>query len=144
MNKICLIGRITADAELRYTGSNTAYTRFTVAVNRNYKNENGEYDADFISCVAWRERAELINKHFSKGSQIGIEGHIQTGSYDKEDGTKGYLTDVIVDGITFLGGKKGDERPVPEEEPYTKVESETDPFEELDKEVKLSDFDLPF
>lgn len=144
MNKVCLIGRLTADAKISFTGSNTAYTRFTVAVNRNYKNEEGEYDADFISCVAWRERAELINKHFSKGSQIGIEGHIQTGSYDKDDGTKGYLTDIIVDSITFVGGKKGEGRPAPEEEPYTKEETTTDPFEDFGSEVVLSDDDLPF
>ena len=74
--------------------------------------------------------------HFSKGSQIGIEGHIQTGSYDKEDGTKGYLTDVIVDGITFVGGKKGDSRPAPEEEP--------DAYEEFAKEIEIDDDSLPF
>ena len=136
MNKVCLIGRLTADAKMSYTGSKTPYTRFTLAVSRNYKNEEGEYGADFISCVAWRERAELVTKHFGKGSQVGIEGHIQTGSYDKEDGTKGYLTDIIVDSITFVGGKKGDNRPAPEEEP--------DAFEEFANEIVIDDDSLPF
>jgi len=109
LNKVCLVGRITKDIELRANDKDISYTRFTLAVNRKHKNANGEYEADFISCVAWRERAELINKHFGKGSQIGIEGHIQTGSYDKEDGSKVYLTDVIVDSISFIGTKKNEE-----------------------------------
>jgi single-strand DNA-binding protein len=138
MNKVCLMGRITADVELRVTGNDTTYARFTLAVNRKYQNENGERDADFISCVAWRERAELIAKYFSKGSQIGIEGHIQTGSYDKEDGTKGYMTDVIVDSVDFVGSKKTDDRPAPEEEPIE------DSFEGIGTEVLTEDDDLPF
>lgn len=113
MNKVCLVGRLTKDVELRVNDNNISYARFTLAVNRKHKNANGEYEADFISCVAWRERAELLSKHFGKGSQIGIEGHIQTGSYDKEDGSKVYLTDVIVDSISFIGTKKNDEQPAP-------------------------------
>lgn len=144
MNKVCLIGRLTADAEIKNTGSGIAYTKFTVAVNRNHKNEDGGYDADFISCVAWRERAELISKYFSKGSLIGIEGHIQTGTYDKEDGSKVYTTDVIVDGVTFVGGKKEESKPAPAEETYTKVETEADPFEDFGSQIQLSDDDLPF
>lgn len=110
MNKVCLIGRITANLELRYTNSNTAYTRFNLAVNRNFKDENGERQADFISCVAWRKRAEMLCKHLHKGSLIAVEGRIQTGSYEDRDGNKRYMTDIIVEKITFLESKK-DSRP---------------------------------
>ena len=129
MNKVCIVGRITKDIELRANDKDISYTRFTVAVNRKHKNANGEYEADFISCVAWRERAELINKHFGKGSQIGIEGHIQTGSYDKEDGSKAYLTDVIVDSISFIGSRKNEEAPAPSyEEDVTAFNDSDLPF----------------
>lgn len=114
MNRVCLTGRITADLELRYNTSNTAFTRFNLAVNRNFTNENGERQADFISCVAWRERAETICKYLKKGSLIGVEGRIQTGSYEDKDGNKRYMTDVIVENITFLESKK-DSRPAPED-----------------------------
>lgn len=142
MNKVCLIGRLTADIEVK-NSNEISWTRFTLAVNRKYQNEKGEYDADFISCVAWRERAELIAKHFGKGSQIGIEGHIQTGSYDKEDGSKGYLTDVIVDSISFVGSKKTDDRPAPE---YNgAVEDSFDKnLSKEDVQTLVNDEDLPF
>ena len=81
INKAVLVGRLTKDPELRYTSSNIAYTRFTVAVNRTYSEPNGERKADFISCVAWRNQAENTAKYVKKGSLVGIEGRIQTGSY---------------------------------------------------------------
>ena len=79
MNRVDLIGRFTANPELRYTTSNKAYTRFSIAVNRNKKDENGNREADFISCVAWEGTAETICKYFEKGNRIGISGRIQTG-----------------------------------------------------------------
>ena len=145
MNKICLIGRITADPELKKTGE-INYTRFTLAVNRKFTKKDGTRDADFISCVAWRKTAEIICNNLGKGSQIGIEGRLQTGSYDKEDGSKGYLTDVIVEEITFTEKKKED-RPAPE---YTGPNeqdgqaSEKDPFAEFGDSIEISDEDLPF
>lgn len=138
MNKVELIGRITADPELRYTQSEKAYTRFTIAVNRGFKNESGESDADFISCVAWEKRAEIICKYVHKGNRIGIVGRIQTGSYEKEDGTRGYLTDVIVGELEFLENKNKDERPAPE---YPEAD---DPFSDFGDSVTVTDDDLPF
>lgn len=150
MNKVDLIGRLTADPELRYNSNNVAYSRFTLAVNRSFLNANGEREADFISCVAWRKTAELINKHFKKGSEVGLSGRIQTGSYEKENGDKAYTTDIIIEEITFIGSKK-DSRPAPE---YTGPVDETAneeatsdenlSYENLDKEVRLEDSDLPF
>ena len=143
MNKVILIGRTTADPELRYTQSEKAFTRFTLAVNRDYKKENGETDADFISIVAWDQLAETVHKYVKKGHKICVEGRIQTGSYDKEDGSKGYLTDVIMSHLDFLEKKSQDDRPAPE---YTEPEKEEadDPFKDFGDTVQLTDNDLPF
>lgn len=141
MNKVCLIGRLTVSPELRYNKNNIAYTRLTLAVNRNFTNENGEREADFISCVAWEKSAELICNYFNKGSQIGIEGRIQTGSYKTEDGSKRYTTDVIISNITFLD-KKTTERPEPEYTRYSEDESlndESDPFADFGDSVSIDD-----
>lgn len=143
MNKVILIGRLTADPELRYSSSNRAYTRFTLAVNRDYKKENGETEADFISIVAWEQLAETVHKYIKKGHRICVEGRIQTGSYDKDDGTKGYLTDVIMNHIDFLEKKSTDDRPAPEYTEETSNETE-DPFKDFGDTVQLTDDDLPF
>lgn len=143
MNKVILIGRLTADPELRYSSSNRAYTRFTLAVNRDYKKENGETEADFISIVAWEQLAETVHKYVKKGHRICVEGRIQTGSYDKDDGTKGYLTDVIMNHIDFLEKKPTDDRPAPEYTEETSNETE-DPFKDFGDTVQLTDDDLPF
>lgn len=141
MNKVNLIGRLTYDTELRYNKDNIPYVRFTLAINRNYTNQNGERDADFISCIAWRKTAELINQYFNKGSEIGVSGRIQTGSFDKEDGTKVYTTDVVADEITFIGKKK-DSRPEPE---YTgAMPQNNEPINNVSDEIVITDDDLPF
>ena len=99
MNKVVLVGRLTKDPELRYAaGSGIPTSRFTVAVNRQGKKD----EADFINCVAFNKPAELIAQYFVKGRQIAIAGHIQTGSYLKDDGTKVYTTDVIVETFDFI------------------------------------------
>lgn len=107
MNKSILIGRLTADPELRQTQSGVASCRFTIAVNRKFKNENGEYEADFISCVAWRQTAEFVSKYFSKGKMIAVEGSLRTGSYQDKNypDVKHYTTDVYVDNVEFCGDK---------------------------------------
>lgn len=108
MNNVVLMGRLTADPELRQTQSGISTCRFTIAVNRKVKNENGEYDADFISCVAWRQTAEFVSRYFSKGSMICISGSLRTGSYtdrNHSDVTH-YKTDVFVDSVEFTGEKK--------------------------------------
>ena len=106
MNNVTLIGRLTKDIELKFaTISGKAIAKFTLAVNRDYKNQEGKYDADFINCLAFDKRAETIAKYVSKGQQLAIRGKIQTGSYDAQDGTKRYTTDVIVEGFDFIGGQ---------------------------------------
>jgi len=107
MNKAILMGRMVRDPELKTGGANNkAYTRFTLAVQRNYKNASGNYDADFISCAAFGKSAENICKYFGKGNRIIVIGQIRTGSYDK-DGHKVYTTDVYVENFDFVDSKNG-------------------------------------
>lgn len=105
MNKVELIGRLTKTPELKTTASGIDYCNFTVAVNRRFKNANGDYEADFINCVAWRQQADFICKYFNKGDMIGLVGSIQTRNYDKDDGTKVYVTEVVVEEVHFCGSK---------------------------------------
>ena len=102
MNKVVLVGRLTKDPELRYTQSNIAAATFTLAVNRNYKNANGGYDADFIPVVVWRGLAEMLSKRLKKGSRVCISGRIQTSSYDGNDGQKRYVTEVLAEDATII------------------------------------------
>ena len=104
MNSTCLVGRLVRDPELKRTQSNISYVRFTLAVNRSFKDESGETQADFISCIAWRAQAENLARFMKQGSQIGLVGRIQTGSYESDKGTI-YTTDVVADNIQFLESK---------------------------------------
>ncbi|RUL56482.1 single-stranded DNA-binding protein [Lysinibacillus antri] len=101
INRVVLVGRLTKDPELRYTPSGVPMTRFTVAVNRPFKNE-GQNEADFIGCIAWRKQAENLANFQKKGNLIGVEGRIQTGSFEGQDGKRIFTTDVIADSIQFL------------------------------------------
>lgn len=102
INNVTLIGRLTRDAELRYTPSNIATAQFNVACNRNFKNANGEYDADFINCVMWREQAERFCNWTKKGMLVGITGRIQTRSYEGNDGKRVYVTKVVAENFQVL------------------------------------------
>lgn len=102
MNSTCLVGRLTKDVELRYTPSNVAVATFTLAVNRTFKNENGEREADFINCVMWRQQAENLANWAKKGALIGITGRIQTRSYDNQQGQRVYVTEVVAEQFQLL------------------------------------------
>lgn len=102
MNRAMLIGRITTKPELKYTGSNIPFTRFSLAVNRTFANAQGQREADFINIIVWRKQAENVCNFLDKGSQVAVEGRIQTGSYDAQDGTKRYTTDIVADSVQFL------------------------------------------
>ena len=137
MNKVIIIGRFTRDPEIKYTtGENaTATARFSLAVNRRFKNKEGNYDADFINCVAFGKTAEFIEKYFTKGMAIGITGRIQTGSYTNKEGQKVYTTDVVVEETEFVESKnKGTSDNVPN----NNTNSNSD-FEET-----ASDDEMPF
>lgn len=136
MNKVCLIGRFTAKPELRYTNSNVPFSNFVLAVNRNFNNQDGIREADFINCVAWRKTAEIITKYLTKGSQIGIDGRIQTGSYEDSEGNKRQKVEVIVDEITFLGKMEETENKK-DETKITPDELSKDPFEDFGDSVSI-------
>lgn len=106
MNKIILVGRMTKDIEIRYTQNQKEVGSFDLAVNRNYKGSNGEYDTDFFKCIAWGNLAKTIKTYTSRGSQIGIEGRVENRTYQANDGTNRYVTEVVVEGMQLLDSKK--------------------------------------
>ena len=106
INRVVLVGRLTRDPELRTTGSGISVATFTLAVDRQYTNAQGERGADFISCVIWRKSAENFCNFTSKGSLVGIDGRIQTRSYDNKDGQRVYVTEVVVDNFALLESRK--------------------------------------
>ena len=147
MNRVVLVGRLTKDPELRTTSSGISQTRFTLAVNRRGTGQDGQREADFISCVAWRGTAEAIAKYLKKGRELAVEGRIQTGSYDAQDGTKRYSTDVVVDNFTFIGSGSGANTNDIDNGPSNDIATtdiSEDPFKDFGDEVALSDDDLPF
>lgn len=103
MNSVNLIGRFTRDPELRSTEKGTSVCSFSLAVQRSFKNNEGEYEADFINCVAWKNSAEFISKYFKKGQQIGVQGELQTRKWSDDEGKTRYATEVIVRNTTFVG-----------------------------------------
>lgn len=102
LNNISLVGRLTKDVDLRYTPSNVAVATFTLAVNRTFKNENGDREADFINCVMWRQQAEILANWAKKGALIGVTGRIQTRSYDNQQGQRVYVTEVVAEQFQLL------------------------------------------
>ena len=105
LNNVSLVGRLTKDVDLRYTPSNVAVATFTLAVNRTFKNENGEREADFINCVMWRQQAENLANWAKKSALIGITGRIQTRSYDNQQGQRVYVTEVVAEQFQLLESK---------------------------------------
>ena len=108
LNKIILMGRLTRDPELRRTGSGTAVTSFSIAVDRDFKSQNGEKETDFIDVVAWRTTAEFVSKHFSKGRMAVVEGRLQIRDWTDKDGTKRRTAEVIADNVYFADSKRDD------------------------------------
>ena len=158
MNKVVLIGRLTRDPELRYTGSNIPVATFSLAVNRNFSNQNGEREADFINIVVWRKQAENVKNYLTQGSQVAIDGRIQTRSYDDQQGQKRYITEVIADNVEFLGSRNSSgntnessnmqSEPTPYDfgnkpEP-TGTDVESNPFADFGASIEISDDELPF
>lgn len=127
MNKVCLVGRLTAKPVIKYTNSNRAVTRFNVAINRQ-KNEG----ADFINCVAWGKTAENIANYLDKGSMVSVEGRIQTGSYTNKKGRKIYTTDIIAENVQFLSSKKNVQA-------STQAEEQEDVFSQFGEQVEITD-----
>lgn len=133
INHVVVVGRLTKKPELKFTATGTKYTQFIVAVQRNFKNKSGEYEADFINCLMWRTAAENFVKFTEKGSLVGIEGRIQTRSYDK-DGKPVYITEVLADGFSLLETQK-----------VVEARSNQPVFNSNEAEpIEFSEDDLPF
>ena len=171
INNVVLVGRLTKDVDLRYTSGGAAVASFTLAVNRQFTNQSGEREADFINCVAWRKTAETLANISKKGSLIGIEGRIQTRNYENQQGQRVYVTEVVTNNFSMLEPKNvTDQRRAQDNEapstsnsnqqnPYNqgnKSQSNkapnknyqdfgnADPFEKSGQPIDISDDDLPF
>ena len=167
MNRVVLVGRLTKDPELRYTPNGVAVASFTLAVNRTFANQQGEREADFINCVVWRKAAENVANFLKKGSLAGVDGRVQTRSYDGQDGKRVYVTEILAESVQFLeprNSSKGEnanygaprEQDFPfgnnnnqnqqqnnrNNQGYTRVDN--DPFANDGSQIDISDDDLPF
>lgn len=131
MNKVMLIGNLTRDPEINTTNSGVAVCRFAIAVTRRFANSEGERDADFINIVVWRNLAETCHKYLKKGSKCAVVGRIQTSSYDAQDGTKRYTTDVVADEVEFLNSRNGETSDAPSVK-ITSGTAELEPIEDDD------------
>lgn len=169
INRTVLVGRLTRDPELRYTGSGAAVVSFTVAVNRQFTNSQGEREADFINCVMWRKAAENFANFTRKGSLVGIDGRIQTRNYENQQGQRVFVTEVVADNFSLLESRSESERrqsseihndsqgsmpSQPSSNPFDAGQSDSgaqqpnnnpnDPFANGGQSIDISDDDLPF
>lgn len=163
MNKVILTGRLTRDPESRMSQSNMEVSRFSLACQSDFVNKDGQRDTEFINCVAFGRLANTINRFCKKGTMIGAQGRIRNGSYDAQDGTKRYTTDVVVDQMEFLSSRNNNSENSsyennsyssnnvssysPEENAMDNIETTDlteDPYKNFGEEVTLSSDDLPF
>ncbi|MHB9773750.1 single-stranded DNA-binding protein [Lacticaseibacillus rhamnosus] len=160
LNSVSLTGRLTRDVDLRYTQSGTAAGSFTLAVDRKFKSKNGERETDFVNCQIWRKPAENFANFTKKGSLVGVEGRIQTRTYDNAQGQKVFVTEVIVDNFALLESRQASQNSPKSQQtanasaaattnasqttPNTSRANTTDPFANNGKPLDISDDDLPF
>lgn len=143
LNNVVLVGRMTRDAELRYTPSNVAVATFTLAVNRAFKNENGDREADFINCVMWRQQAENLANWAKKGALIGITGRIQTRSYDNQQGQRVYVTEVVAEQFQLLESRNSQGQQNNQGQ-RAETQQQAPDFSRNTNPLDISDDDLPF
>jgi single-strand DNA-binding protein len=170
LNRVVLVGRLTKDPELRYTPSGVAVATFTLAVNRTFANQQGEREADFLNCVIWRKQAENVANFLKKGSLAGVDGRVQSRSYEDQTGKRVYVTEVVAESVQFLepksasgggnnnynnnnqnnfGGNSGNQNPFGSDQNQGqrnqgRTSFDDDPFANDGKPIDISDDDLPF
>lgn len=144
LNSVALTGRLTRDVELRYTQSGTAVGSFTIAVDRQFRSANGERETDFINCAIWSKSAENLAKFTHKGSLIGVEGHIQTRTYDNAQGNKVYVTEVIDENFALLESRQASQDNQQRAANNPAAGSQDNGFANNGQPVDVSDDDLPF
>ncbi|GAB6454193.1 single-stranded DNA-binding protein [Bacillus luti] len=164
MNRVILVGRLTKDPDLRYTPNGVPVATFTIAVNRNFANQQGEREADFLNCVIWRKQAENVANYLKKGSLAGVDGRLQTRNYEGQDGKRVYVTEVLAESVQFLEPKRDgnsnytqQERQQPSGQGFSQGglgsgqsgspfgnSNNDDPFSNVGQPIDISDDDLPF
>lgn len=158
MNRVVLVGRLTRDPDLRYTPTGVAVANFTLAINRPFTNQDGNREADFINCVVWRRPAENLANYMKKGNQVGVDGRLQSRSYEGQDGKTVYVTEVVADSVQFLeskGASQGqDTSGFQQNQGYSQNQNrqqsqqsspnQGNPFSNAGEPIDISDDDLPF
>ncbi|EPE8671737.1 single-stranded DNA-binding protein [Staphylococcus pseudintermedius] len=139
INRVVLVGRLTKDPEFRTTQSGVEVATFTLAVNRNYKNKNGEQQADFINCIVFRKQAENVNNYLNKGNLAGVDGRLQSRSYENQEGRRIFVTEVICDSVQFLETKNNNQSQQQGQAP-----ARDNPFANANGPIDIDDEDLPF
>ncbi|MFA9459094.1 single-stranded DNA-binding protein [Halalkalibacter sp. AB-rgal2] len=140
LNRVVLVGRLTRDPELRYTPTGVAVANFTLAVNRTFSNRQGEREADFIHCVAWKKSAENVANYLKKGHLAGVDGRIQTQSYENNEGRRVFITEVVAESVQFMETRRSEGS---QSSSYGGQASE-DPFANGSPPIDISSDDLPF
>ncbi len=162
LNRVVLVGRLTRDPDLRYTPNGVAVANFNIACNRPFRNQQGEQEADFINCVVWRKAAESLANYMKKGSMIGVDGRVQTRSYEGQDGKMVYVTEVVAESVQFLesrGGSGGQQQQYGSQGGYNQqnqyqqqqpqhqqpqTQQSNNPFQNDGEQIDIADDDLPF
>lgn len=143
INRVVLVGRLTKDPEHRQTQSGVSTATFTLAVNRTFKNKNGEREADFINVVVFRQQAENVSKYLSKGSLAGVDGRIQSRSYENKEGQRVFVTEVVADSVQFLEKKNNNQQNSQPQQQLGQAPAGNNPFAN-DNNASIDDDDLPF
>ncbi len=152
LNRVVLVGRLTRDPELNYTGNGIAVANFNIACNRPFKNQQGEQETDFINCVVWRKPAENLANYMKKGNQIGVDGRVQTRSYEGQDGKMVYVTEVLAESIQFLESKGGQQsgnagqfqQQAPQTQAPQQMQQQQPNLQNQGQPLEISDDMLPF
>jgi single-strand DNA-binding protein len=155
MNKAFLIGRLTRDPELRYSSNNNAIVNFSIAIDRQYTNQQGQRETDFINIVAYQKQAENIKKYVSKGSLVAVDGRIQTRNYEDKDGKRVYVTEVVADRVQFLDSKNSNSQVASDDSNLSPADfaSDAEPketnvsddvFADFGSSIEISDDDIAF
>lgn len=147
LNRVVLVGRLTRDPDLRYTPNGIAVANFNIAVNRPFKNQNGDQEADFLNCVIWRKPAENLANYMKKGSMIGVDGRLQSRTFEGKDGKTVYVTEVVADSVQFLESRNSNNSEKPNssaQNNYQNQDKPRDPFVENGKPIDINDDNLPF
>lgn len=149
INRVILVGRLTKDPEFRTTPSGVDVATFILAVNRNFKSKNGEQQADFINCVVFRKQAENVNNYLNKGSLAGVDGRIQSRSYENKEGQRVFVTEVVADSVQFLEPKNNNQQKNQPQQQQRQAQRNTNvandnPFANSNPNLDIDDSSLPF